>query len=252
MMEITLIGCGAMGSAFAEGLKTSVNCFDHDYNRACVLAKHLGGEALERLTDTPSLFILAVKPQDLEQVAPLLKGFTKPILLVSMLAGIPESTLKKHFSFPVLRIMPNLAVRYGKGIVACSDSLQEPLRSQINTLLAPLGLIRWLPEKQLHAATALAGSGPAFVFAMLEAITEAGLAMGLTSQQALEMACATFSSSLAMIENSDKSLSDLKWSITSPGGTTIAGLNALEENNLRHAIIETFLAAYRRSQELGS
>jgi len=172
--------------------------------------------------------------------------------VVSILASVPIAKLKEAFpGKAVLRMMPNLAVRYGDGVVALAE---DPdllhMKHIIEENFSPLGLIKWIPEEKFDAITALTGSGPAFVFAMVQAMVEAGIAMGLSATEGYELVKQMMGGALTMLYESDDHPTELKWRVTSPGGVTIAGLRAFEERSVGSGIIETFLAAYEKSKNL--
>jgi pyrroline-5-carboxylate reductase len=148
--------------------------------------------------------------------------------------------------------MPNIAISQGQGVMGLTaqESLGASEREGLNKLFEPLGKIYWLPEEKFEALGVLAGSGPAFVFVMIEAMVEAGIALGFSAQQAQEMSCQTIQGALALLEKTGQHPGALKWQVTSPKGTTIAGIRALENKGLRSAILETFLATYARATQM--
>ncbi len=254
-----MIGCGSMGGAIAQTLAESgqeITLFDKHRERAEGLAHAISAHAchspLEGSTHE-EIMILAIKPQDLESSARDLEGFGGK-LIVSILGGASMSQLKEYFpDTPVLRMMPNLAVRYGDGIVALTENpALFHLKEEIERLFSPLGLVRWFPEKQFDAVTALCGSGPAFVFAMVEAMVDAAIAMGFSADEGYELVKHMIGGSLTMLYESNDLPAELRWRVSSPGGITIAGLHALEANGVRYGIMETFLAAFERSRDLMS
>lgn len=272
-MDITLIGCGQMGGAIAHRLSMENQhrfyFYDHIFEKAESLAKECQGKALHHplenfkegeLVDqaleeasAEHVFMIAVKPQDLEELKTSLAPLKKAKLIISILSGKTVSTLESCFpSIPILRMMPNLAVRHGKGVVALTKNpALDSLTSEIENLLEPLGLCAWFPEKQLDALTALTGSGPAFIYVLIEAMVGAGVHMGLRADETLPLILQMMKGAIASIENSKLHPAELKWHVTSPGGTTIAGLRKMEELAVRSGLFETFLAAYQRATELG-
>lgn len=249
-MEITIIGCGNMGRALAQRLSQSNQLYLHDRNpgKAELLAEQGYGKAVHDMREALSLsqiIILAIKPQSLKE---LTIQDTHNQIVVSLLAGTPIKTLQHYFpSAQVVRMMPNLPLVCGEGVIGLSASQQIDTLTQ---LFEPLGKIYWLPEEKIDALTALAGSGPAFFFAMLEAMIDAGIAMGFSASDAQNITCQMIKGSLTLLEQSSKHPGELKWQISSPQGTTIAGLQRLEELALRGGIMNTFLAAYNRAKTL--
>lgn len=257
-MKIRIIGCGAMGSAIAETLKESgkeISLYDRHEERADALSRALGATKssapLEDLSMGDAL-LLAIKPQDFEAATEELKKFEDG-LVASIITGISTERLKKAFPHcTVLRMMPNLAVRYGDGVVALAeDPALLPFKERIEEIFSPLGMLRWIPEKNFDAVTALTGSGPAFVFTMVEAMVESAIEMGFSAEMGYDLVKQMVGGAMTMLYESLENPAELRWKISSAAGTTIAGMRMLEKNNLRSAIIETFLAAYNRSKELG-
>lgn len=258
-MQIRLIGCGAMGSAIAQTLVEqgkTVSLYDKYKQRAEVLAREIqatiADSPLEGLTFEDYL-LLAVKPQDFHHVAEELKEFTGA-LIVSILTGISTEQLKHAFpTTPVLRMVPNVAVRYGDGIVALAEDPQlSSYKEQIEETFSPLGMVRWLPEKNMNAMTALGGSGPAFVFTILEAMVDAAIELGFSADLAYELVKQMVGGALTTLYESNELPCELRWKVCSPSGTTSAGLRSLEKHKVRSALIEAFAAACTRAEELGA
>lgn len=258
-MKIAIIGCGNMGRSLAKRLSSfhTVHLYNHHYEKAFHLEKEGLGVAyreLEQAIHGVDFIILAVKPQNLKEVAPLIKKhLKKDQVIVSILAGTTIKTLEEVFhGIAILRMMPNLAVMYGEGVVglSCNKAIQdkEPLKRAFECL----GKIYSLPEEKMDALTALTGSGPAFFLSLVEAMIDAGIAMGFTAKDAKELVYQMLQGSLTLLESTDKHPGELKWQITSPQGTTIAGLHKLEELALRGGLISTFLAAFKEAKKLSS
>jgi len=257
-MGIRIIGCGAMGSAFAHQLSKSgqkISLYDKDKPRAEKLASEVQGkvcaEPLEKI-GADDFLLLAIKPQDLPAAASQLQDFSGS-LIMSILAGVTMAQLQHYFrSKPILRMMPNLAVKYGNGVIALVENpALLPLKERIEATLKPLGYLHWFPEASFNAVTALTGSGPAFIFSLIEAMVDAAVAMGLPAESGLTLTQQMIEGSLTTLKHSNGELSSLKWQVTSPSGTTIAGIREFEKNKVRSGVMETFLAAYRRAIELG-
>lgn len=256
-MEIRIIGCGAMGSAIAKVLAENgkkISLYDIYRERAETLARSIKARVshspLEGLVPQDYL-LLAIKPQNFQIAANQLQAF-KGRLVASIITGITLSQLKTVFSHSKsLRMMPNLAVRYGAGITALAEVADlTPLKTEIEMFFSPLGVLRWLPEENFDAITALTGSGPAFVFTLIEAMVDATVAMGLSSDMGYDLVKHMIEGTLTILYESNKLPGELKWHITSPAGTTIAGLRTLENKGIRSGIIETFLTAFQRAREL--
>ncbi len=254
-MNIAIIGCGNMGRALAERLSEAhvLFLYDHHAEKSKQLENQGYGTACQEIAGALSsseMLILAVKPQNLKQVAALLPDENR--LIVSLLAGTPISALRQHFpTASIVRMMPNLALIHGEGVIGlCSD--EKVKREQISGAFAALGKVHWMLEEKMDALTALTGSGPAFFFAMVEAMIDAGIAMGFPAKEAQALIYQMLRGSLTLLEKTHKHPGELRWQIASPEGTTIAGLRKLEEVALRSGVIATFLAAYERGAELSS
>lgn len=205
----------------------------------------------------PDLLLLGVKPQQLgpvaEALAIRLAGATP--LLVSMLAGVRTQTLAGRFpGLPLVRIMPNLPVRIGQGVTAvfAPQPLDAPLAAVLDALLAAGGRIVPLDdERQFDAVTALSGSGPAFLFRFIEALAGAGEAAGLEAETARVLALGTVTGAAALAAAADQPVATLRQQVTSPQGTTEAGLDILDGEGALSALLRaTVRAAAERSRAL--
>lgn len=257
-MQIRIIGCGAMGSAIAQALAEAgknISLYDRVEERADSLSRAIGvpraSTPLEELLYGDAL-LLAVKPQDFETLTQEIKDFEGG-LIVSIVTGVSTEQLKKVFpQCTLLRMAPNLAVRYGDGIVALAEDPQLlPYKARLEELFSPLGMLRWLPEKGFNALTALTGSGPAVVFTLIESMVDAAIALGFSSDLGYDLVKQMVGGAMTMLYESPEHPCELRWKVCSPGGITIAGLRALEKSGVRSALIETFIAAYNRANELG-
>jgi pyrroline-5-carboxylate reductase len=257
-MKIQIIGCGAMGSAIAQNLIEAgkeISLYDKHEERAESLSRALGAQ----LVKTPleelnygDVLLLAIKPQDFELASSELSPFEDG-LVASILTGISTSRLKKAFpKCSVLRMMPNLAVRYGDGIIALAEDPELlPHKERIEELFSPLGKLVWMGESLFDGVTALIGSGPAFIFAMIEAMVDASVAIGFSADMGYDLIKQMVGGALTMLYESPDAATELRWKVSSPGGTTIAGIRALEKNGLRSALIEAFIAAFEKAKSLG-
>ncbi|MGC1879347.1 MAG: pyrroline-5-carboxylate reductase [Rhabdochlamydiaceae bacterium] len=258
-MRIAIIGCGNMGGILAERLSQMHQLFLYDHH--CEKAAHLveegygkGCKDIEEALHSAEMIILAVKPQNLKQIVSLIqKGLQENQVIMSLLAGTPIETLKRYFSTAhIVRMMPNLALIHGEGVIGLSsdEKIKESDKERLKKMFEVLGKIYWVPEEKMDALTALASSGPAFFFTMVEAMIDAGIAMGFTAKDVRGLVHQMLRGSLALLEKTPKHPGELKWQIASPQGTTIAGLRKLEELALRGGIINTFLAAYEHGCKL--
>jgi len=204
----------------------------------------------------PDLVLLGIKPQLLDEVAAALAGLDlSAAMLVSILAGVEGARLRRVLpdAGAIVRVMPNMAVRIGKGVLAVHSSEADAAQlGRLTAMLAPLGRVEPLADETLmHAVVALAGSGPAFVYRFIDALGRAGAALGLAEDQAARLALAMVEGSAALAATSDEAPAALAERVASPGGTTRAGLAELDgEDALERLIAATLAAAAQRSREL--
>ncbi|MGE0199072.1 MAG: pyrroline-5-carboxylate reductase [Simkaniaceae bacterium] len=260
-MKVGIIGCGVMGSALAQTIVKNheVTLYDHKKENAEPLGKKVGAPvatSLEKLAKGVEVVILAVKPKDVEKVAddldPLLQNDT---LLLSILSGTPLQRLKELFSNPkIFRLMPNLPILCGKGMIGVVEEEEhlEEDKIKVEKTLKGLGTITWFKEPLMNAFIALTGSNPAYIYLIIEAMVEAGISMGFKAAQAQEFILETFEGAVALLRHSKSLPEELRWRISSPGGTTIAGLNELEAHNVRYGIIRGIQRTQEKAQEMES
>lgn len=168
-----------------------------------------------------------------------------------MAAGVPLDSLAAFVSADkVIRIMPNTPVAIGQGMTTYS-LVNQNLAPLLEQILEKSGKVQQVPESLIDAATAIAGCGPAFVYQMIEALTDAGVQNGLTAQDAKVLAAQTLAGTAQMVLTSDKHPAQLRQEVTSPGGSTIAGVVALEKEGFRYAIIKAVAAALKKTRKLG-
>lgn len=252
-MKVAIIGCGVMGSAFARQFAKhghSLILCDHNHQRTATLAKELSAEVVEdpsAAAKRAEVVVLGIKPKDLKALATKIGQIDGPIFF-SMIMGVSVAELRKYFGKNVVRSMPNLALKHGASVIALVKDplLPKEMMQKIDHLLEGLGLVFWTEEAKIDPITALAGSGPAFVIGMIEAMTESGIAMGLRADEAKKLSMETIRGALALIEQQEGHPGIVRWEICAPGGSTIAGMCAFEEAAVRAGIINTFIAAYDR------
>jgi pyrroline-5-carboxylate reductase len=202
-----------------------------------------------------SVIVLAVKPQTLPSIAAELEGAEIVCSLwLSILAGVPLSTLEAALGDgPIVRVMPNTPALVGAGITALASG-KSALASHMaiaEKIFAAVGEVLTVSESWMDAITGLSGSGPAFVAIAIEALTDGGVAAGLPRPIAAKLAVQTVRGTTELMIQKELHPALLKDQVTSPGGTTIAGVASLEASGFRAALIQAVQAAYRRSQELG-
>ncbi|MGO9362161.1 MAG: pyrroline-5-carboxylate reductase [Rhodomicrobium sp.] len=262
--SIFLIGAGRMGGALLRGWLAAGfpagSLAVAEPNPAPELAALLKQHAIAaRPEAAPDVMVLAVKPQIMNEVlagiAPLAGQNTA---VLSIAAGRTVASIAAHFApgMAIVRAMPNLPAEIGRGITAAfaNAHVTLPHRTLCDTLLRAAGEVAWIEDESLiDAVTAVSGSGPAYVFHLAECLTDAGVAAGLPQDLAARLARATVSGSGELLHLSPLPPSQLRENVTSPGGTTAAGLSVLmAEPGLKTLIRETIAAAARRSRELSS
>lgn len=209
----------------------------------------------QHILDNCEILLLAIKPQIFSNVVSSLNlNIHQKPLILSILAGVSLDKLASYFSeYAIVRVMPNTPAIVGEAMTAISanekvTSLQLDLTL---SLFDAIGSVISIPESLMDAVTGLSGSGPAFVALMIEALADGGVASGLPRSIALELATQTVLGTAELVKQTNLHPAILKDQVTSPGGTTIAGVAQLEKNGFRHAVISAVTTAYKRSQELG-
>jgi len=263
---ITLIGSGVMGEALVGGiLNNKLTCPEH-VRAADPLVDR--GEALQRAfgvqpyTDNAAavsgadIVILSVKPQRLDKVLAGLRGKIEPdALVLSIVAGASIDTISSGLNHPaVVRSMPNTPAQIGEGITiwTTSEGITEEQKETARTLLAALGQEIYVEEESyLDMATALSGTGPAYVFLFMEAMIDAGVHLGFPRRIAEQLVVQTVRGSVDYYSQNSTHPASLRNQVTSPGGTSAAALYYLEKAGFRTAISRAVWAAFERSQELG-
>lgn len=225
--------------------------------RAKLLASfgvHAQAAADERLAAAATV-VWAVKPQFFGPAARPCAPFIDQALQVSVMAGVRSETIARASgSERVVRSMPNTPALIGRGIAAlyARPAVSQAQRSEVEALFAPTGATLWVErEDELDAVTALSGSGPAYVFYVLEAMIQAGAEMGLPPAQARRLALATFDGAAALAAASTETPEALRAQVTSKGGTTHAAITALEAAGVKTAFVRALHAAHARAAELG-
>jgi pyrroline-5-carboxylate reductase len=264
MKKIGIIGMGNMGEAILKALlqtgaqKTSIFCAETKQARASFIAKTYGIKCYEnpeeviRRTD---YLILAVKPQDsktiLQAITPLL---TEKKLLISIMAGVTTSNILSVLgrAVKVVRIMPNICVKVGEGAMGLTSNKMVGTDDieAVKIMFSPMGRIVEVGEELMDAITALGGSGPAFVLLFLEAMIDAGVKLGIPRDKSAIISSQVMKGTIKMLESEALHPSLMREMITSPGGTTIAGLATLEQGAFRGTVIRAIEDACKRSKEL--
>jgi len=280
-MKLGFIGCGKMATALVKGVLKSGLCQPGDIAvsdvhpaAAAKLAKDAGVNAVAgnpEVVNASEVIVLAVKPADAADAIRRLTvqhtesgmrwavqgaGGKSGKLLISIVAGMSISSLEKAGGekFRIIRVMPNTpalvlagASGFATGTRATEDDAENAQR-----IFGSVGVAVRLKEELLDAVTGLSGSGPAYVYTIIEALADGGVLMGLPRDLALQLAASTVAGSAAMVLQSGEHPSALRDQVASPGGTTIAGIEALEKGGLRAALIAAVRAATARARELGA
>jgi len=262
IFPLALVGCGNMGAALVRGVRKvfpegEIRLVDPDAAKVAELVESGTGVA-SSLPDGlrgARLVVLAVKPQMLHAVAQGLKGHLESqTLVVSILAGVGLTRLKAELGVSrVARTMPNLPLMVGMGATALAvDALDAVDLDACRTLLRSAGRLVEVGEAQLDAVTGLSGSGPAYVLRFLQALEDGGVMAGLARPVSRELTLATLEGTIALLRSSGLEPDVLRGQVTSPGGTTIYGLKAMEDRAFYAAVMDAVLAATMRSKELGA
>lgn len=265
MSAIAFLGAGAMGEALMRGLikagvyaPMDIVAFDVDAARLQSVARSLGvaaaDDAVEAVRETP-VVLLAVKPQIADDaLRPLCSVLTLEQTLISIAAGVTTTQLESHFEadVPCVRVMPNTPALAGEGAsaICLGAHAGEVHRAMAHRIFGAVGLALDVPEKLLDAVTGLSGSGPAYVYLFIEALSDGGVKMGLPRDVALQLAAQTVAGAARMVLQTGQHPGVLKDMVTSPGGTTIAGLHALEHGAFRAAVMDAVQAAAERARAL--
>ena len=264
--KIAVIGCGTMGGAMVKGLlrKGSVTAeqivVSHPRSERCdELAGRYGVAAVVdngAAVDGASMIVIAVKPQYFDEVAAELRSRISPeAIVVSIVAGIQMAHIAATLGTPaVVRVMPNTPGQIGRGISVwtASDDVDAGGRERAATLLGAFGTDEYVShENEIDMATALSGTGPAYVFMVMEALVDAGVHLGFSRRLSTELVYETVLGSVEYAQRSSLHPAELRNQVTSPGGTSAAAQYQLERGRIRTVLSDAVWAAYRRCVELG-
>ncbi len=266
-MKLGVIGCGKMGTALIQGaIRAGVvfaddvmGCDPYEKSREA-FAKATGARvsaSLSEIVTTCDVLLLCTKPQDISSVLADAANLADhlPRLVISIAAGVTLAALEAAAgeNFRVIRAMPNTPALIGKGAAGycLGTRATQADADSAQALLSAVGLAVEVPERLMDAVTGLSGSGPAYIYVVIEALADGGVRAGIPRVDAIRLAAQTVLGSAAMVLETGEHPAVLKDMVTSPGGTTIAGLAALEQHGLRSALIEAVGAAVERATELG-
>lgn len=270
-IKLGIIGGGVMGEALLSRLVAQkiyrpdeVLVSEPQPHRRSVLGQQYGVQVTgdnRAAACATEVLLLAIKPQAFEAVTAELADTVSVVsvaqvpVVVSILAGVPLSKLEKGFpGWPTIRAMPNTPATVGAGItaIALGDRVLPSHQAQAQRILEAVGEVVQVPESLIDAVTGLSGSGPGYVAILVEALTDGGVYAGLPRAIAAKLALQTVLGTAKLLQETGIHPAELKDRVTSPGGTTIAGVAHLESAGFRSALIEAVKAAAERSKELGS
>jgi pyrroline-5-carboxylate reductase len=261
---IAILGAGKMGEALISGLlragrnPAGVLAVVRRPERATQLRESYGVEvvAAADAAKAADTLVITVKPQDmrvlLDEIAPHLPADR---LIISVAAGIPTALIERRLGadIPVVRVMSNTPVLVDEAmsVISAGQHAGEEHLRQAEELLRPVGKVLRIPESQQDAATALSGSGPAYVYFLVEAMVDAGILLGIPRTTAMEMVTQAVYGAATMLRETGEHPVILREAVTSPGGTTISAIRELERHSVRAAFLEAIESARDRGAELG-
>ena len=263
-MKLCVIGLGKMGSALVSGILNSgiykpediigcdLNVEPEDAN------KNFGGILTTndnvRGAKEADIILLSVKPQVIDMILAEIKDNLAEKLVISIVAGVSISHINNILakSSLVVRVMPNTPVLVKEGIsaIAPGDNITDKEIKVVKNIFEAVGEVIEVDEKLMDAVTGLSGSGPAYIYMIIEALADGGVRMGISRELAIKLAAQTVLGSAKMVLETGKHPGELKDMVTSPGGTTIQGVEKLEMHGLRGILIDAVKAATERSREL--
>jgi pyrroline-5-carboxylate reductase len=264
-MKTVFIGAGKMATAIVRGIIdnnvmnkediTAVDISEAARNSFTGTTGVKASELSHELLDSADIIILAVKPQYAEDASRAIAEQCSGKLIVSIAAGITLKSLSTWFNHQrIARAMPNtpLMVGCGASVFTVADGVSDEDRTIVSSIFSASGIVYEVEEDAINAVTALSGSGPAYIFEMIDAMTEAGKKCGLPEKLALTLTAQTVKGAGEMVLKEIGSPCELRTAVTSPGGTTEAGLKVMDGENFRGLIDNVVQAAMKRSIELGA
>ncbi len=266
LLDSTAIGCigaGNMGSAILAGLARRLDpsliaCYDTDAEKLQSICGRHGLRAASNARELAALcgiVILAVKPDTIPAVLTEIKNECAGKICVSIAAGVGITAIEAVLSpsQKIARVMPNTPALVGEGmsVISANAAMDDASLAMVEEIFSLLGRALVLPEKLMNAVTGLSGSGPAYVFTMIQAMADGGVKMGIPRDRALVLAAQTVLGAARMALESGDDPITLRGRVTSPAGTTIEGVHVLEKSGFSGIIIDAVEAATRRSEKLG-
>lgn len=267
MNKLVIVGAGSISEALITGIvkKQLINSEkiwvtnNANVDRLNVLQQQYGVTVtydLKNLFDGADIVILAMKPKDAKNALNRIKNYlTNQNLLVSLLAGISITAIEKLAGkqLAIARAMPNTSAAVGKSAtaIAVNSMVTKEQIMVLKSLFDTVGLTSFVAEEQLDAVTGLSGSGPAYIYYLVEAMENSAVEIGLERHLAKELIVQTLVGAAEMLKSTTKATKTLRQEVTSPGGTTEAGIRILEENQVQHAFISCIKAAALQSEKMG-
>ncbi|PAE11610.1 pyrroline-5-carboxylate reductase [Niallia circulans] len=267
MKKIAIIGAGSMSEALISGIvssklqkSTEITVTNRgNVERLIELQNRYGVDYsfdLKKLVGEADAIILAMKPKDVKEATVQWKNYiTKETLLISVLAGVNMDSLQRLIGLevPIARAMPNTSATVGKSAtgIAFNSFVEEPQKTFVLDMFETVGFVTFVHEEQLDAVTGLSGSGPAYIYYLVEAMEKGAVKIGLNREVANELIVQTILGAAEMIASSSKSALELRKNVTSPGGTTEAGINILEQYDVQKAFISCMEEAAAQSKRMG-
>ncbi|MCB1934327.1 MAG: pyrroline-5-carboxylate reductase [Nitrosomonas sp.] len=268
-MKITFIGGGNMAFALVNGLiqqgytAAQINFIEIDAERCRMIKEQFGINAVTTLSDgiepvkqgENNVIVLAVKPQQMHGLTQQMAGKLDQHLVISIAAGIQATDLMRWLGgYPrVVRAMPNTPALVGAGVTGlyAAPEASEMDRRSASTIMEAVGTVLWVDEEEmLHTVTAISGSGPAYVFYFIESMQQAGIKLGLTSEQSRKLCLQTFQGAVRLANESPDEVSALRAKVTSKGGTTQQAIQSMDNNDVMNEIIMAIDAAFARSKAM--
>lgn len=260
--QIGFIGCGNMGGALARAVCKAIGgenvaVCDYDVAKTNKLQQQFGATPLSilDLAQSCKFIVLGVKPQNMQETTAQMKEVLRlrsDVVVITMAAGVSTSAIRTYLgeNLPVIRIMPNTPAELGQGMILYTllDVSQTDEQAFLQCF-AKAGIMDKIPEDKIDAGSALSGCGPAFVYAFAEALADAGVECGVARDKANLYTAQTLLGAAEMLLTFGHP-ADLKDAVCSPGGTTIAGIHALEDAGFRGAVMDAVTTAYKRTLEL--
>jgi pyrroline-5-carboxylate reductase len=266
-MNISFIGGGNMARAIIGGLKnndfdmTAITVIDPDEEKRKQLAAEFNVQVNDSYVENDNIklnhvIVLAVKPQQMKEVCTQLSHKISTQLIISIAAGIRTVDISRWLgNYPsIVRVMPNTPAQIQAGVSAlfALPKVTQAQQSQASTILDAVGMTLWLnDEAKMDAVTAISGSGPAYVFYLIEALQDAAISLGMTAEESSMLAVQTFAGASLLASQSKTDIQTLRAQVTSKGGTTEQGILALETANIKNIILAAAKAAANKSKSLG-